>query len=94
MSVEGFTLNFEIETEIPRPKPVVVLSIAVEFAQGFTRALQIRRTNFADGLDYVHLNKFIELVELAHALFGKSNLVHVVLDSAGKEGEEIVYKRS
>src|SRR4051812_23988763 len=48
----------------------------MEATKRLTRMGQIRRSQTANGLDDVELGELIEPIQLAHALFGKSHLVH------------------
>ena len=52
------------------------MASAIKTAEGLTRICQIGWLQTADGLDGIHLCQLVELVELAHALFGKGDLVH------------------
>ena len=68
--------RLEIETMFTRAKTVERLPGAVKTAEGLTRFFQIMGAKGRNRLDGEELHEFIELVELAHGLSGKGDLVH------------------
>ncbi len=72
----GFAIHFEVKPKFACAQSIKRTPSAMKAPERFPRIREVRRLQIADRLDDGELREFVELVELAHALFGKVELIH------------------
>jgi hypothetical protein len=74
--VQRVALYFEVKTVIAGAQPVLLPVAAMKTPERLAGVGQVPRFQAADRPDHVELRQLVEAVQLAHALLGKSDLIH------------------
>lgn len=83
--VEGIAADLEVAAEVAGTDAVIGGALAVEFADGIVRILELLGSEVGDPVDHGELIFDGELVQLAHGLVAEGDLV----EAAGAAGQRL-----